>query len=518
MRRSLLIGGTTMVLSTVGNPATATDPPQRRQHVQVLAINDFHGNLEPPAGADGRIGSVPAGGAAVLATHLRRLRRGHPVSLTVGAGDLVGASPLESADDGDRPTIDALDAMGLQVSAIGNHELDDGPDALLALARRAHFSYLAANVRRAGAPLLPGTRLLRAGRHAIGVVGVTLQDTPSVVRPGATDGLTFADEAVTINAAARDLRRRGADAVLALVHEGGLQAGADPDGCDNLQGPITGIAERLHGVDAVISGHTHDAYVCRIGGLLVTSASSYGRMITELDVAFAHGRVRAVNAHNVVATRDAPPDPRVAAIVARARRRAQAVAGRPTGAAASTLSRTPNAAGESRLGDVVADAQRAAGGSDLALMNPGNIRGTVTAGPVTYGELFAVQPFGSRLVTRTLTGAQLDAILEQQFDNPAPGQDKLLQVSRGFAYRYDGDRPAGDRATELSLDGHPLAADARVRVTLNDFLAAGGDGFSAARAGDDEARGPLDVDALADYFAAAGTVAAGPLDRIRRAG
>jgi 5'-nucleotidase len=490
--------------------------------VQLLAINDFHGNLEPPSGTV-RLpdGTVPAGGGAWLAAVVARLRAEVPdATLVVAAGDLIGASPLASALTHDEPSIALMDVIGLDVSSVGNHEFDEGVDELLRLQRGgcrtdapcktpfagARFSYLAANVTdQTGRTILPGTLIKKVEGATVGFVGVVLRETPSVVTPSGVAGLTFGDEADAVNAAVPKLREAGADAIVVLIHQGGAQTpGSPPGDCRGLSGPLVGIAQRFKGVDVVVSGHTHQTFVCPdLGGALATSAGAYGRFVTqiELEVDPAQHRVLSRRATQVPVTHDLPPDPRAQAVVDRAVAEAAPLAGRRVGRLASALTRTASAAGESSLGDAVADAQLAATrktGAAIAFTNPGGLRADLPAGDVTYAQVFAAQPFGNTLVTVTLTGAQLTAVLEQQWGASRP---RILQLSANVAYAWSSAAPGAKVVPgSLKVDGHPLGADARVRVTVNSFLASGGDGFAAFSEGTERVGGPPDVDALVAYL------------------
>jgi 5'-nucleotidase len=501
-------------------PQTATGPV----HVQLVALNDFHGNLEPPSGTvhlpDG---TVPAGGGGWLAAHVARLRAEEPDTLVVGAGDLVGASPLPSALTHDEPTVSLMDALGLDVSSVGNHEFDEGVDELLRLQRGgcrpddsgckapgfpgARFTYLAANVvDRTGKTILPATALKKVGGATIGFVGVVLRETPSVVTPSGVAGLTFGDEAEAVNAAVPKLRAAGADAIVVLIHQGGAQAPGSPPGeCRGLSGPLVDLAQRFRGVDLIVSGHTHQTYVCPdLGGALATSAGAFGRFLTRIDLEVdpVQHRVLSRRATLVPVTHDIPPDPQAQAIVTRAVAAAAPVANRRVGRLAAGLSRSPNDAGESPLGDVVADAHLAAGrkgGAAIAFTNSGGLRADLPAGDVTYAQAFAAQPFGNTLVTFTLTGAQLVTALEQQWLGSRP---KVLQPSSNVGYAWSASAAPGSRVVpgSLKIDGHPLAPDARVRVTANSFLAAGGDGFGVFAEGTDRVGGPNDLEALIEFL------------------
>jgi len=492
-------------------------------HLQLIAFNDFHGNLEPPSGTV-RLpdGTVPAGGGAWLAAHVARLRAEEPdATLVVGAGDLVGASPLPSALTHDEPTIALMDVLGLDVSSVGNHEFDEGLDELLRLQRGgcrtdapcktpfagAHFTYLAANVTdRSGKTILPGTLVKRVGGATVGLVGVVLHETPSLVTPSGVAGLTFGDEADAVNAAVPRLREAGADVIVVLIHQGGAQAPGSPPGeCRGFKGPLLDIAQRFRGVDVIVSGHTHQTYVCPdLGGALTVSSGAFGRFVNriELEVDPAQHRVLSRRATQVPVTHTIAPDPRAQAVVDKAVADAAPLAERHVGRLVTALSRTASAAGESSLGDVVADAQLAVTrrtGAVIAFTNPGGLRADLPAGEITYAQVFAAQPFGNTLVTFTLTGAQLTSVLEQQWAGSRP---KILQPSANVTYAWSTAAAAGAKIVpgSLKVGGHPLAADARVRVTVNSFLASGGDGFGAFSEGTDRVVGMPDVDALVEYL------------------
>ncbi|MGZ6130776.1 MAG: bifunctional metallophosphatase/5'-nucleotidase [Myxococcaceae bacterium] len=492
-------------------------------HLQLIAFNDFHGNHEPPSGTV-RLpdGTVPAGGGAWLAAHVARLRAEEPdATLVVGAGDLVGASPLPSALTHDEPTIALMDVLGLDVSSVGNHEFDEGLDELLRLQRGgcrtdapckapfagAHFTYLAANVTdRSGKTILPGTLVKKVGGATVGLVGVVLHETPSLVTPSGVAGLTFGDEADAVNAAVPRLREAGADVIVVLIHQGGAQASGSPPGdCRGFKGPLLDIAQRFRGVDVIVSGHTHQTYVCPdLGGALTVSSGAFGRFVNriELEVDPAQHRVLSRRATQVPVTHAIAPDPRAQAVVDRAVADAAPLAGLHVGRLATGLTRTQSAAGEASLGDLVADAHLAATrktGAAVAFTNSGGLRSDLPAGEVTYAQVFAAQPFGNTLVTFTLSGAQLVSALEQQWLGSRP---KILQPSANVAYTWSAAAAPGAKIVpgSLKVDGHPLAADARLRVTVNSFLASGGDGFSVFADGADRVGGPPDLEALVEYL------------------
>jgi 5'-nucleotidase len=525
--------------------------------VQLLAINDFHGNLEQPTGSNGLIGRTAAGGAEYLATHLKNEIARNPNTIIVAAGDLIGASPLVSALFHDEPTIEAMNAMNLAVTSVGNHEFDRGPDELRRMQKGgchasdgcqdgdgfagAKFQYLSANViDQAGpsaSPLFPPTAVRTIGGVKIGFIGETLKNTPRIVTPSGVRGLTFLDEATTANAYAAELKQQGVRAIVLLIHEGGEQAaGADPNGCRGFSGDIARIAEKLSpDIKVVISGHTHQFYNCTIAGHSVTSASSFGRMITrvELKIDPTDDTIASVVARNEIVGRDVAKDPAQARLIARYAALSAPIANRVVGSVTRDITRAPNRAGESALGDAIADAQLAStspadkGGAVVAFTNPGGIRGDVIAnnrigteqpGQITYSELFTVQPFNNPMMVATLTGDMIKRLLEQQFGGLDVGTTRILQVSSGFTYDYRLNAAAGQHvsAASIKIKGRVVGPGDRVRVATNSFLASGGDGFSIFRQGADQLGGDIDIDALVAYFRTHSPVGPGPLNRIVR--
>ncbi|WP_051471488.1 bifunctional metallophosphatase/5'-nucleotidase [Patulibacter minatonensis] len=532
-------------------------------HLRVLAFNDFHGNLEPPTGSSGTtptgVGTTtPTGGAAYLATHLRQLAAGQKDSIVVGSGDLIGASPLISGLFHDEPTIEALNAMNMRYAGVGNHEFDEGRVELNRMQfggchpvdgcqdgtpfKGADFNYLAANVRFAGEDrtILPPYEIKQVDGIPVAFIGVTLRDTPKIVTPDGVAGLQFDDEADTVNRIVRRLSdSANVQAFVVLIHQGGQQNAPygggfqDVNKCENFSGDISEVVDRLDSrVDAVLSAHTHQPYICRRAGKLVTSASSFGRLITKVDLTLdpTTRDVSAVDAKNELVTRDVPEDTAVKAIVDKYKALTTPIAARVVGRISAALTKTNNAAGESPLGDVIADSQLAAssapakGGSVVAFMNPGGIRADLPFngpnGDVTYNDAYTTQPFANTLVVKTLTGAQIKALLEQQFDNPSAGAKRILSVSTGFAYSYDTTKAAGSRvdAASIKLNGTTIDPAASYRVTMNSFLATGGDGFSVFNQGTNQVGGDVDIDALTSYLGANNPLTAPATTRITQTG
>ena len=522
--------------------------------LRILAINDFHGNLRPPAGGiriadpDDRTRkiAVPAGGAEQMATLVKQLRASARNTIFVAAGDLIGASPLLSAMFHDEPTIESLSMMGLEISSVGNHEFDEGKDELLRMQnggchptdkcqgphpfRGAGFHYLAASTieKSTGKTVFPPYEIREFGGIPVAFIGLTLKGTPDIVSPVSVAGLEFSDEADTVNALVPELKARGVEAIVVLIHEGGFPAG-DYNECPGISGPIVDIVKKFdHAVDVVISGHTHQAYVCKIDGRLVTSGDKYGTIVTTIDLKLdpATRDVISARADNIIVrTGVYASDPEQTALLESYDKFAAPIANRRAGSVTETLSRTPNDAGESPLGDIIADAQLAAtsadtnGGAVIAFTNPGGIRTDVPKkadGAVTYADIFASQPFRNQLVTLTLTGMQIKNMLEQQWLDPK--RPRILQVSKGFNYTWDDAKPYGERvmADRMSLNGQRIDPAMNYRVTVNNYLAVGGDGFTALKQGTAQRFGVYDADALNGYFQANSPIAPSPAGRIVR--
>ncbi len=546
-----LAGALLLVLALPPGAAAQAAPPI---DLRILAINDFHGNLLPPPGGiriadpddNTRKITVPAGGAEHMATLVKQLRQGTRNTIFVAAGDLIGASPFLSAMFHDEPTIESLSMMGLEVASVGNHEFDEGKVELLRMQNGgchptdncqgphpflgARFHYLAASTieTASGKTIFPPYEVREFDGIRVAFIGLTLRGTPNLVSPVSVAGLEFRDEADTVNALVPELKAQGIEAIVVLIHEGGFPAG-DYNECPGISGPIVDIVRKFdRAVDVVISGHTHQAYVCAIDGRLVTSGDKYGTIVTTIDLKLdpATRDVVSARADNfIVRTGTYAKDPEQTALLASYDKFAAPIANRLAGSITQTLSRTPNDAGESPLGDIVADAQLAAtsadknGGAVMAFTNPGGVRTDIRKkeeGGVTYADVFASQPFRNQLVTLTLTGMQIKNMLEQQWLDPK--RPRVLQISKGFGYAWDNAKPYGDRiiADRMSLNGQRIDPATSYRVTVNNYLAVGGDGFTVLKEGSAQQFGVYDVDALYAYFQANSPIGPAPADRIVR--
>ncbi|WP_405480115.1 bifunctional metallophosphatase/5'-nucleotidase [Streptomyces sp. NBC_00009] len=549
-------------------PANAT---QDRHHggkggrtvdVQLLSFNDFHGNLEPPAGSSGQVTEnlpdgttrkVDAGGVEYLATSLRTARKSHPYSVTAAAGDLIGASPLLSGLFHDEPTVEAMNKLDLDVTSVGNHEFDEGATELARMQNGgchpkdgcfedgkkfegADYPYLAANVtnEKTGKPILAPYWVWKHNGVKIGFIGVTLEGTPDIVSADGVKGLKFHDEIETVNKYAKILDKQGVKSIVTLIHEGGVPASGSynydcdsPSGGAGISGPIVDIAKGISPkVDALVTGHTHNAYVCTIPDpsgkpRMVTSASSYGKLYTDTTLTYdrrtkdiVRTSVKSAN-HVVSRTQDKAPD--MTALIGRWNKLAAPVANQPVGYISADIPGRGAGTPEEPLGDLIADAQLAHAKTldpktSLALMNPGGVRsdlvykasGSEGDGVVTYGEGFTVQPFSNTVNLADLTGAQVITALQQQVSGSNEASPKILQPSAGLTYTLDMTKTGAARVVvdSIKLNGTAIDPAATYRVAMNSFLAGGGDGFAALGQGKNPLVGSDDLKAFNDYLTA----------------
>ncbi|MBC7277152.1 bifunctional metallophosphatase/5'-nucleotidase [Nocardioides sp.] len=584
------------VATPLANSASAK-PGKHLVDVQLLSFNDFHGNLEAPSGSGGRLvtghhidpatgkpvdDTVNVGGVEYLASHLAEARKGQDRSLTVAAGDLIGASPLLSAAFHDEPSIEALNQLGLDVTAVGNHEFDEGYKELQRIAdggciddgdgkdnqnscaaheyEGADFDILASNVIEdaSGETILPSYAIKEVDGAKIGFIGMTLEATPDIVTAEGVKGLTFKDEVETANALVPVLKKKGVKAIVTLIHEGAnlpKEKWTDPatgkvydvnasydytcaGGGELVAGsPILPIAQNLDPeIDMVVTGHTHNPYVCDVPdpegkSRMITSASSFGRLYTETNLKYnlkSRDIVRSsVKGSNMLVTRDVAKAQDQTKLINTYKELVEPIASRVLGTITTDVKRDQSPAGESALGDLIADAQLADQSTVhngqtpvIAFMNPGGIRADLTAanspygeavGDVTYDEAFTVQPFNNYLVSLTMTGQDVYDLLTQQVTGANATTHKILQVSEGFSYEIS---PSGPVEGSVKLDGQPIDKAASYRVVTNNFLQGGGDAFEAFTKGTDPYYGGLDIDAFANYLEAGSPYTPGTLDRI----
>jgi 5'-nucleotidase len=569
MKRFLYVFGVIALVTILISQSfsSAQAKPPSNVNVQILAVNDFHGALDASLTKPSSTNQATwyyRGGAEYLANFVNTAVGTNPNTIKISAGDMIGASPLLSAAFHDEPTIQSFNLMGFNFSAVGNHEFDEGWHELLRMQRGgchpvdgcysgvpeftgADFKYLTANVVRLDKDklLFKAYTVNKIGGVKVGFIGVSLESTPTIVVPSSVEGLEFTAEVAAINEYAKMFKdEMGIQAIVVLLHDGaGLVDSVNPNKC-NLSDPfITNVAMNLNPeIDVLITGHSHNAYNCQIqvnpnyDPMLVTSAGYNGRYLTDIDLTIASnkGQVIARSANNIPVETPyltAVPDPAMKALLDQYRVAIAPIANAVVGSITADIKRTGNAAGESALGDVVADAQlefttpAANGGSVIAMTNPGGIRtdllkdqisGGEQVGQVTYAEAFSVQPFSNLMVAMDLTGAQLKNVLEQQFvgcGQPAGGQ-KILQVSAGFTYSWSVSAACGSKISNMMLNGMPMDPATTYRVTVNNFLAGGGDNFTNMTAGTNLYTSGVDLDAFVNYITAHSPVAPGSMNRI----
>jgi 5'-nucleotidase len=554
-----------MLLVPVAVSAEKSDPPGQLVQLQLLAFNDYHGHVE--SNAAGTVDGLNAGGGEYLSAMLKNLRAGNKFSLTVAAGDLIGGSPAFSGLFHDEPSVESLNAMGLNVSGVGNHEFDEGVTELLRMQNGgchpvdgcyfpaepfagANFKWLAANVvDQNGNTPLPPYWITKIESINVAFIGMTLEATDTLVAASGIQGWDFLDEAATANALVPILKAQKVDAIVVLLHEGGSQTPppGNVDSCVGISGPIVAINAALDpAIDVVITGHTHLPYNCRLldpagNPRIVTSAYSFGRVVSELDLVLDKGtndvrRDLSVATNHVVLRSALVPDPAITAVLDKWNPLYAAAGNTPVGTITADINRGgvngSDRGVESPAGNLVADAQlwaTSASGAQIAFMNPGGVRSDLTYaqsqtppegdGVVTYGEAFTFQPFGNTLVTYPMTGAQIISVLEQQCQPLGSSRAFLhLGVSNGFTYDLSKMIVAGNctsvTISNVKLNGVALNPAATYMVTVNNFLADGGDNFTtfgtitAARLD-----GGNDLLALVNYLGTFSPVAPPSIDR-----
>lgn len=542
------------------------DPKGRVVDLQLLAFNDYHGHLE--AGTPGSVAGAPAGGSEYLSAKLNELRKGNRYSLTVAAGDLIGGSPAFSGLFHDEPSVESLNAMDLDVSSVGNHEFDEGVTELLRMQKGgchpvdgcyfpdepyegAEFQWLSANVveTATGKTPLPPYEIRKVRGVKVAFIGMTLEATDTLVAASGIQGYDFLDEAETANALVPILKKKKAEAIVVLLHEGGSQTPppGDVDACAGISGPIVAINDALHPeIDAVITGHTHLPYNCVLDDpagrpRIVTSAYSFGRVVSDVNLALDMKtkdvrRDLSTATNHVVEQASLAPDPALTRIIAKWQPLFDAAGNTPVGTITADITRGGDPPGtdrgvESAAGNLVADAQlwaTSSNGAQVAFMNPGGLRSDLTFaesggegdGVVTFGEAFTFQPFGNTLVTYEMTGAQIISVLEEQCQPAGSSRPFLhLGVSQGFTYDLAKTIVGGDCTSvtidNVMLNGVLLDPNATYDVTVNNFLADGGDNFTTfGEITSPRLDGGDDLQALINYLGTFSPVAPPDTDRV----
>lgn len=500
-----------LVLSTITFSSVFAAPPSqtpakqnRYIDVQMLGINDLHGQLDTVK----KINNKEAGGAEYLAAYLRDREKQNPNTLMVHAGDIVGASPPVSALLQDEPTIEILNDLGFDVGTIGNHEFDEGIDEMRRLIyggyhektgdfQGANFPYVAANFynKSTGRLFLPPFTVKKVQGVPVGFIGVVTTDVPNLVMPTMLKNVQITDEVEAINKSAKQLKRLGVKSIVVLAHVGGT---TEDTGVTN--GDLVRLANETDSeVDIIFGGHSHTYVNGTVNNKLIVQANSYGMAFADVDVKIDRKTKDIVEKKAEVVTtyhEGIQPDEQVKEKVNQYQEKIAPLVNQVIGTSAAPIDRKQNAAGESTLGNLVADAQRATMNTQIALMNPGGIRNDLDAGDITWGELYGIQPFGNQLIKVNLTGQDIRDILNQQWQK---NTTRMLQIS-GIQYTWDANKPAGEKVTSIHLtNGEELVASQTYTVVANAFLASGGDGFVSFKNGKDPETGPTDFEALVDY-------------------
>lgn len=511
-------------------------------NIKILAFNDFHGNLITPALDPESSVKEQLGGIEALHHTVSSIKNKNPYTIVVSAGDLIGASPLLSSMLHDEPTMVAMDLLGLEFSAVGNHEFDHGIKELFRMQyggclprnckmqsefKGAKFKYLAANVIdvKDKKPIFPAYQIKYFGKIPVAFIGVVTREVKSLVSPK-LDEVEFLDEAQTINNLIPELKSKGVKAIVVLMHEGGeikngyknvLKDEKSINECKDLNGPVVDITNKLDkAVDIVITGHTHHVYNCNINETLVTSALSYGRLLSEIDLKFDPITYKIVEkkAINKLIKADKRNKNIQSALIKKLSKLVNGKDKLIVGHAFSFLSSKPNESGESLLGNIIADSQLEAtslptqGGAQIAFVNSLGIRQGIMPdkkGQIAYTQLYSSQPYANKLVVITLKGKEIKKLLEQQWIS-SKGEERsdsmILQVSKGFSYKWDSKKPIWDKVSthSIKLHGKTIDPEKNYRITVNDFLVGGGDGFTILEKGINPKIGPKDIDATENYF------------------
>ncbi|WP_224752412.1 bifunctional metallophosphatase/5'-nucleotidase [Metabacillus arenae] len=500
----------TLALCIFSTPGFAKQDKERYKNryipVQILGINDFHGQINTFKTVNGK----PAGGAAYMAAYLKQREAEVKNSLLVHAGDVVGASAPASALLQDEPTIEILNELKFDVGTIGNHEFDDGYKAMFRLINGgkhkltgdfegAEFPYTAANVldKKSEKPILPPYVIKKVNGMRIGFIGVVTTETPSIVLPEAVSSVKFIDEAKAINDAAKQLKKKGVKSIVVLAH---VPVSSNQDGT-NPSGELAEIATEIDDeVDILVGGHSHQFANTVVDDKLIVQSYSSGTAFSDIDLKIDPKTKDIVEKKAEIVTtfhEGIKPHKKIQRMVQGYEEQVGPFINEVVGTAEEELTRSADASGESVLGNFIADVQREAMKTDFAFMNPGGIRDNLYAGEITWGELYNIQPFNNSLVKMTLTGEQIKDLLEQQWQE---GGSKILQIS-GLTYNWNRAAPIGEKIGKIQTsEGKELLPNQEYTVTVNNFLAGGGDGFTVLTNGSNVETGPIDLDALVNYI------------------
>ncbi|MCM3570138.1 bifunctional UDP-sugar hydrolase/5'-nucleotidase [Neobacillus mesonae] len=482
-----------------------TNDKKRFIQVQLLGVNDFHGQLNVTRQFNGR----DVGRADYLASYLKERKEKNKNTLLVHVGDMVGASAPVSSLINDVPTIELLNKLGFDLGILGNHEFDQGKKEMMRLIQGgfhqktgyfegAQFPYICANVinLETSKPILPPYKIAKFGGIPIGFIGIVLDETPTMVNSSAIEGITFIDEVTAINNAAAELKEQGVKAIIVLAHNSGRQSAPN----DTPTGEIVEMSKRIDDeVDVLFAGHSHTYLNTVVDGKLLVQAYSYGTAFSDIDLEIdpVTKDVVSKQAEIVMTYQDSiKPDKEIKKVIEKYEAEVDSVVNEIVGTAENDITSTKNENGESALGNLIADSQRTMMNTDFAFMNPGGIRADIPSGKVTYESLLTTLPFHFQLVKMTLTGDQIHRLLNQQWQE---NQVRMLQIS-GLKYTWGTDKAAGNKVVDIfDSDGSSIQPEKNYTVTVNSYLAAGGDNFTVLLEGKNKVAGPFDIDVLKNY-------------------
>ncbi|MGG3468785.1 5'-nucleotidase C-terminal domain-containing protein [Neobacillus pocheonensis] len=486
--------------SEIGSHNNNETNKKRFIQLQLLGVNDFHGQLNITRKFNGK----DVGRVEYLAAYLKQKKAKNKNTLLVHAGDMVGASAPVSSLLQDEPTIKVLNKLGFDVGTLGNHEFDQGVKEMMRLIHGGfhpttgyfegtQFPYICANVIdvKTGKSLLPPYKIIKVNDIPIGFIGVVLDDTPSMVNSDGIKDIKFIDEVTAINQAVSQLKKQGVKAIIVLAHNEGRQT--RPNGAP--AGEIVEMAKKVDDeVDVMFAGHSHTFLNTEVDGKLLIQAYSYGTAFSDVSVEIdpITKEIVSKKAEIVMVYQESiKPDGEIKKMVEEYEAEVSSFVNEVVGKAADDIPASRNENGESALGNLIADSLRKEMHSDFAFINPGGIRADLHKGDITYGELLTILPFKRKLVKMTLTGEQIRLLLNQQWQ---PGKLRMLQIS-GLKYTWDSTKPVGSKVVDIfSADGTAIDPKENYTVTVNDYLADGGDNFTVFRKGTHKTAGPVDID------------------------
>ena len=502
-----------MLVSSLVLPlGTSTEAASANVKVQILSVNDFHGQLDKSS----KVGNETVGTAAYLAAHLKKREADNPNNtIKIHAGDAVGASRPVSALLQDEPTIEMFNKLKFDIGTLGNHEFDEGVEEMKRLIKGgvhaktkhhgsfegAQFPYISANVvdSTTKQPILDPYIIKEAGGEKIGFIGITLATTPSIVTPSGVAGVDFTDEVTAINKYTTELKKQGIKAIVVIAHNPGT---SNTDGT-NAEGEAIDFANKVDDeVDVIFAAHNHKHLNATVDNKLLVQAYSSGTAFADVDLEIDPATHDIVKKDAVIANTTwtgIEPDQEINELVNKYKEETDKITEEIVGEAAVSLTKDQNEDGESILGNVIADSMRTEMKTDFGFMNPGGIRASIDKGPINWGNVFTVEPFGNDLVSLNITGEQVRTLLNQQWTET---KTNILQLS-GLSYTWSAELPIGKRVLDITLpNGDKIDPAKTYSATVNNFMAEGGDNYTILRDGTNKVTGAVDFDALLSYVKA----------------